>query len=293
MSPRGIVATGHGPGRLGCLLGKGRNPRGGGALGYPRWHYWGISYGTRIGNAYARTFPDKVRALIEAASIMANESIARFGATTSAGNYAAVQVYSSLVGKGQAYKIRAIDAYLDDSVIALRDEVVLNRWTFLGTLNNLARNQSQYPAMRDLVNNLYDYVTKSERPNNGGQAADLDLDLDDFDPDPDDEVVVPDPDSDSFIIKFVTCADIADRPTTADLARMSRDAEQNYGTSYGYVERAAMCLGLPSGYSPPSSPADTTIALPHAPHFLLAFGDAATPWIWGRSLANTFASCAR
>ena len=257
------------------------------ALGYPRWNYWGISYGTRIGNAYARTFPDKVRALIEDASFMANESIARFGATTSAGNYAAVQVYSSLAGKGQTYKIRAIDAYLDDSVIEISAGVVLNRWNFLGTLNSLARKQSQYPVMRDLVNNLYDYVVKSERPNNGGQVADLDLD--DFDPDPDDDVDIPNPDSDSFIIKFVTCADMADRPTTADLARMSRDAEQNYGTSYGYIGRAAMCLGLPSGYSPPSMPADTTIALPNAPLFLLSSGDAATPWIWGRSLANTFA----
>jgi hypothetical protein len=82
---------------------------------------------------------------------------------------------------------------------------------------------------------------------------------------------------------------MADRPTTADLARMSRDAEQNYGTAYGIVNRASMCLGLPSGYSPPSLPADTTIALRNAPLFLLASGDAATPWIWGRSLANTFA----
>ncbi len=259
------------------------------ALGYPRWNYWGISYGTRLGNAYARTFPDKVRALIEDASFMANESIARFGATTPAGNYATVQVYSSLVGKGQAYKIRAIDAYLDDSVIKLSDEDVLTRWNFLGALNDLARKQAQYPVMRDFVNSLYDRVTKSERPNNGGQVADLDLDLDDFDPDPDDDVVIPEPDSDSFIVKFVTCADMADRPTTADLARMSRDAEQNYGTAYGIVNRASMCLGLPSGYSPPSSPADTTIALRNAPLFLLASGDAATPWIWGRSLANTFA----
>ena len=257
------------------------------ALGYPRWNYWGISYGTRIGNAYARTFPDKVRALIEDASFMANESIARFGATTPAGNYAAVQVYASLVGKGQAYKIRAIDAYLDDFVIELSEGVVLTRWNFLGTLNDLARNQSKYPVMRDLVNSLYDYVTKSERPNNGGQVADLDLD--DFVPVPDDDFIIPNPDSDAFIIKFVSCADMADRPTSADLARMSREAEQNYGTSHASVVRASLCLGLPSGYSPPSMPADTTIALSNAPLFLLSSGDAATPWIWGRSLANTFA----
>ncbi|CAB4932644.1 unannotated protein [freshwater metagenome] len=257
------------------------------ALGYPRWNYWGISYGTRIGNAYARTFPNKLRALIEDASVMANESIGRFGATTPAGDHAAVEVYSALVGNGQAYKIRAINAYLNDSVIADGDGSVLDRWNFNAVLNSLARSQSQYRVMRDLVNNAYDYVTKSERPNNGGQVADLDLD--DFVPVPDDDFIIPNPDSDAFIIKFVSCADMADRPTSADLARMSREAEQNYGTSYGSVGRASLCLGLPSGYSPPSMPADTTIALSNAPLFLLSSGDAATPWIWGRSLANTFA----
>lgn len=273
------------------------------ALGYPRWNYWGISYGTRIGNAYARTFPGQLRTLIEDASLMANESIGRFGATTPAGDYAAVQVYSSLVGKGQAYKIRAVNAYLDESVITDADGSVLSRWDFHGAVNSLLRSQSNYPVLRELVNAMYGYVTTNgleesqlsskQAPANQdtNDASTTDLDFDDFVPVPeDDDVVIPDPDSDAFIIKFVNCADMADRPTPADLARMSKEAEQSYGTTFGIsVSRAAQCLGLPSGYSPPSLPADTTITLPNAPLFLLASGDAATPWIWGRSLANTFA----
>jgi hypothetical protein len=71
---------------------------------------------------------------------------------------------------------------------------------------------------------------------------------------------------------------------------MSRVAEQDYGTAYGFaVNRASHCLGLPSAYSPPSSNGDSTITLRTPPLFLLTTGDAATPWIWGRSLANTFA----
>ena len=55
------------------------------ALGYAQWNYWGMSYGTRIGNTYARTFPDRVRALVQDGSVMANESMYRFGSTSPAG----------------------------------------------------------------------------------------------------------------------------------------------------------------------------------------------------------------
>jgi hypothetical protein len=83
---------------------------------------------------------------------------------------------------------------------------------------------------------------------------------------------------------------MADRPTAADLAQMSRQAEQSYGTSYGQaVMRAALCFGLPSGYSPPVPSGNASLTLPNPPLFLLSTGDAATPWVWGRSLANTFA----
>lgn len=259
------------------------------ALGYDRWNYWGMSYGTRIGNTYARTFPDRLRALMQDASIMANESIARFGSTTPAGVYETVQVYASLVGKRQAYKIRAISDYLDENTIDIGQEQDLTRWSFTVTVNVLLR-EAIYPALRQLVNALYDAITASAPParERATRAAARSLQL--VQEESEEEPVISDPFSDLFIIKFVTCADMADRPTPADLARMSRLAEQDYGTSYGtWVGRASMCLGLPSGYSPPTSNGDSTIALPIPPLFLLTTGDAATPWIWGRSLANTFA----
>jgi pimeloyl-ACP methyl ester carboxylesterase len=270
------------------------------ALGYPRWNFWGISYGTRIGNAYARTFPGKLRTLIEDASVMANESVARFGSMSPAGYYAALQVYASLVGKRQAYKVGVIEAYLQESVIDV-GEVVINRWDFVNLVNALSRDQSSYPQLKDVINALFDYVIAADAgavqptARNGSvdeepELPEVDLDPDDLTPDPEKDPVVADPDSDAFIIKFVTCADMADRPTTAELASMSRQAEQNYGTAYGIaVMRAAVCLGLPSGYSPTVPSGNATLTLQNPPLFLLTTGDAATPWVWGRSLANTFA----
>jgi pimeloyl-ACP methyl ester carboxylesterase len=270
------------------------------ALGYPRWSYWGISYGTRLGNAYARTFPGKLRALIEDSSMMANESVARFGSESPASYHAAVQVYASLVGKRQAYKVGVIETYLQDSTINVGD-VDLDRWTFTNFVNNSARNQSTYPQLKAVIDELFDYVVASGA--GAGQATmrtgrlseepelpELDIVPDDLIPEPDEDNVVADPDSDTFIIKFVTCADMADRPTPADLAEMSRQAEKSYGTSYGVaVMRASVCFGLPSGYSPPVPSDNALLTLPNPPLFLLSTGDAATPWVWGRGLANTYA----
>lgn len=270
------------------------------ALGYPRWNFWGISYGTRIGNAYARTFPGKLRTLIEDASIMANESVARFGSETPASYYAALQVYASIVGKRQAYKVGVIETYLQDSEINV-DQVVVDRWWFTNYVNELARRQSNYPQLKAVIDELFDYVVaagagaiqatmRTGRLSEEPDLPDLDLDPDDLTPEPDKDNVVADPDSDAFIVKFVTCADMADRPTAADLAQMSRQAEQSYGTSYGlWVLRAGMCFGLPSGYSPPVPSGNASLTLRNPPLFLLSTGDAATPWVWGRSLANTFA----
>jgi pimeloyl-ACP methyl ester carboxylesterase len=270
------------------------------ALGYPRWNFWGISYGTRIGNAYARTFPGKVRALIEDSSIMANESIARFGSESPASYYAALQVYASIVGKRQAYKVGVIEKYLQDSTIDA-GAFVVDRWWLTNFVNDSARDQAKYPQLKAVIDELFDYVVAagagavqatmrtgrlSEKP----ELPDLDLGPDDLIPEPDKDNVVADPDSDAFIVKFVSCADIGDRPTPADLAQMSRQAEQSYGTSYGQaVMRAALCFGLPSGYSPPVPSGNASLTLPNPPLFLLSTGDAATPWVWGRSLANTFA----
>jgi pimeloyl-ACP methyl ester carboxylesterase len=256
------------------------------ALGYDRWNFWGMSYGTRLGNTYARTFPDRLRALIEDAPLMANENLARFGSTSPAGFFEAEQVYASLVGKRQAYKIRAIFNYLDDSTIDAGLAQPVTRWGLNGGINATLR-EGKFKEVRQTVNFVYGLITANDHGTRERAARAAARVLKDRS---EDEPIIPDPLSDSFVASFVNCADLPDRPTPAQIARMSRVAEQDYGTAYGFaVNRASHCLGLPSAYSPPSSNGDSTITLRTPPLFLLTTGDAATPWIWGRSLANTFA----
>ena len=246
------------------------------SLRYDRWNYWGMSYGTRLGNTYAHTFPDKLRAFIEDGAVMANESITRFGSTTPAGDYLANQVYASLVGKAQARKIRVILSYFDTE----GDETA-NRWGLLGALNNLLRSQANYPTVKSTVDAIYAAII-SEAPDVERRTRRAVSEL---------RRLATDAQSndDKFLINIINCADMQDRPTPAQLSAMSRQAEGDYGTAYGLnVTRASLCLGLPSGYSPSSENVDTTVSLAHRALFILGSGDAATQWAWGRSLANTY-----
>ena len=245
-------------------------------LKYDRWNYWGMSYGTRIGNTYARTFPDKLRAFIQDGPIMANETIARFGSTTPPGDNLAIQVYASVMGKMQASKIRVILSFLDNWPGA---DAEFNRFGFLGSINDALRSQGNYAAVKSDVDAIYKAIVSSPSEiEQRVRPAVRRLDR-----------LAPDPASDAFLTDFVNCADMDDRPTPVELGRMSRVAEQNYGTAYGLsVVRASSCLGIPSGFSPTSKNGDSSLALKNPPLVLLTSGDAGTPWAWGRSLANTY-----
>jgi pimeloyl-ACP methyl ester carboxylesterase len=250
------------------------------ALGYQRWNYWGMSYGTRIGRAYAEAFPNSLRALIQDGPVMANESITRFGATSPAATHTSYLVFAAVEGRRLYHKIRVVNQYLADEVIPM-GTWELDRWTFQGSLNSSLRKPSLITDARRLVNWSYNYVTADTNRKQARAQRALRRIV---------ERTTPDPVSDQYLINFINCADYADRPTVSTLASMSASAERTFGTEYGLeVVRSALCLGLPSGYSPPVNMGDATVTLRNPPLFLLASGDAGTPWAWGRSMANTFA----
>ena len=249
------------------------------ALGYDTWNFWGMSYGTRIGNTYARTFPDKLRALVLEGAMMANATNAREGATLADGWHLGHQVYASIAGRKQAYKIRTILSFLDDSIIDFGG-TTWNRWDALEALNSsLAHPTMRYANARTLVNGAYAAV-RAYRAGAVASAARQSQ-----------PAGVTGADMTGFVMSFVICADLHDRPTVSQVAAISEQAERTYGTAFGWASAgdAAACLGLPSDYSPASSNGDSTVRLSTPPLFLLTAGDVETPWTWGRSLANTYA----
>ena len=249
------------------------------ALGYEQWNYWGMSYGTRVGHAYARTFPQSLRALIMDGSVMAGETLYRFGTTFPAGLEVTNQVYASVTGKAQAHKINTILDYLDDTEIDLEDATV-SRWTFVQGLKQLLGQQENYDTTRALVNGLYSVVVATG-PTQRSRALRNARNTWNSLPEPNDETVT---------LILINCSDLHDRPTAAQLAAASTAIERQYGTAAPlWMINSSLCAGLPADLSPASPGGTSTINLANPPMFVLSTGDAATPWIWGRSLANAFA----
>lgn len=249
------------------------------ALGYEQWNYWGMSYGTRIGNAYARTFPTSLRALIMDGSVMSRETIYRFGTTYPAGLEVSQQIYAALMGRAQAYKIDTIFEFLDVNVIPL-PEADITRWTFAAYLKQQLTQQALYPTFRDLVNALYDAIragSASARKRAIREAGDIVAGL----PRVNDKAVT---------LQLINCADLHDRPTAETIAAASVTAERQYGTaSVLWMGNASICAGLPADMSPAAPTETETVNLTNPPMFVLSTGDAATQWLWGRGMANTFA----
>jgi pimeloyl-ACP methyl ester carboxylesterase len=255
------------------------------ALGYAQWNYWGMSYGTRIGNAYARTFPTSLRALIMDGSVMAGETLYRFGTTYPAGTQVAQQVYASLAGRAQAHKINTILTYLDTNVIpaVINDEqTIITRWVFFSAVggNGLFMSQASYPILRAYVNGVYAIVT-APTPSARARALRGVGDI---------LKRVPKANELAVVNPLINCADLPDRPTASQLAAASIAAERQYSTAApAQMGNSSACAGLPSDMAPASPSGTSTITLGTPPMFVLSTGDPATPWVWGRSMANTFA----
>ena len=249
------------------------------ALGFPRWNYWGMSYGTRIGYTYAKTFPDSIRTMIVDGSLWPQESIYRLSSQQPAAWYTALQVYASVVDRAQARKFGQIMDYLDDTVVPVPDGQI-TRWSFGPFILNSLGSQAAYPALRSAIDSVYDLIFTEQTTRSRTRAAAAIEALGDPEPDP----------SLDYIFSFINCADLHDRPTPQTAARIAANAARDYGDVYAIAAiNSVNCQGLPADYSP-GVPRDlSTISLRNPPVVVLSLGDKNTPWIWGRTMANQYA----
>ena len=255
------------------------------ALGYSAWNYWGMSYGTRIGDAYARTFPKRLRAMVMDGSVMANETAYRFGTSFPANYWISLQMFPGLAALTAPRKMRVINDYLDNAVLELPDGEQYSRWDWAEQLRTLLTSQSQYFVARALMNSLYVGIT-TKAPEERARAlegvAEISKAL---------RAIVEDGKKSAPVQVLVNCSDLHDRPTVEQLVAASDTVERNYGTTMpAFMGNSLSCFGLdPAKLSPPLSSDSSMVALKTPPLFVLSSGDAATPWAWGRSLANVYA----
>jgi hypothetical protein len=191
----------------------------------------------------------------------------------------ALQVYSSVMGRSQTRKFEQILEVLDDTYIETPDGP-LTRWSFSVGVFDALGSQAAYSGIREGINAVYDALVAQPSVSARKAAVRAVNALEDPQPDL----------SESYIFSFINCADLHDRPTPEVAGQLAASAARDYGTTFAVAtNNITSCQGLPADYSPPVPSDWTTITLPTPPVVVLSLGDRATPWLWGKIMANQYA----
>ena len=249
------------------------------ALGYPKWNFWGMSYGTRIAYTYAKTFPGSLRTLIVDGSLWPQESIYRLSSQQPMAWQTGLQVYASVMGRAQTRKFEQILEVLDDTYIETADGSI-TRWSFSASVFGALGAQRLYPEIRDGINAVYAALFGQPSAQSRKAAVRAVETLDDPAPDP----------SEDYLFSFINCADLHDRPSSEMAGQLATSAARDYGTTFATATgNIVSCQGLPADYSPPVPSDWSTIELATPPIVVLSLGDKNTPWLWGKIMANQYA----
>ena len=249
------------------------------ALGAPRWNFWGMSYGTRIGYRYAREYPDKVRTLILDGAWSPNMTVTSWmGAST--WSWATVQqVFGSLFGKQMAARLQRIIQGLDERTI-VEDGDELTRWQILPEIFTNISYQSAYPDIRALI------IAVDEALRGNASAAR--------------KIAKPlkalqkrsaQDGSSAFNVYYINCRDLAGYPTVNQIARAAyvADANQSVFAGQAAMTKGAFCAGLPEDFTHGYEPLTEPLTLPTPPVVINSLGDTRTEYVFGRTMANFMA----
>jgi pimeloyl-ACP methyl ester carboxylesterase len=244
------------------------------AVGDEQITYWGMSYGTRIGYAYARTFPDHLRAIVLDGSIDPNSSIVDLAWSGSARD-TAIGYFFELYPKAAA-SYRRVRAALDTRTVSLPSGDELTRWGLDSLIDHVAGGESGYPLLAQVLE-AADTATFGTGADADGAKALLDeVHLDQT-------VRLAGP-----AFSLVNCIDYPDRPTAAEqdaIATSLREQAPMVGWLQGF-NLASMCAGFDGAVDPVPTEFGSDWSAP-----LLLVGttrDAATPYTWTANMATAF-----
>ncbi len=244
------------------------------AVGDPKLTYWGMSYGTRIGYAYALTFPERIRAIVLDGNIDPSSSIADLAYSGTAKD-TALGYFFELYPRAAA-QYRRVRAALDERTVSLPSGDEMTRWNLDLLLDGAAGGESGYAVLAKVIG-----LAETATFGSGAEAAEAARLLDTVGLRQSIEVAGPD-------FALVNCIDYADRPTPAEQDGIARSVRLR-GPVAGWFEGfeiVSMCVGLdvPVDPVPIDFPSDWSAKL-------LLVGstrDAATPYEWTADMATAF-----
>jgi len=248
------------------------------ALGVEKISFWGMSYGTTLGRAYAQQFPQRLRALVLDGTITPTPSVGDYAREHIWDDATAIQTMLGAFGAKSKRAYRTVMSFLEDQTIATQDGDVLTRWSVSGYLVNKAAYQSQWDEAKELINALHVAIRKSRAVSrDAAQRVTSNA------------VTNRSGGGMNPAYHFVNCSDMHDRPPVRVIAGAAEQAAKVGGTALGATPlgEGTQCAGLPAlGRSVP--PLAGTLRLPTPPVIVNSIGDNRTPWLGARETANAF-----
>ena len=248
------------------------------ALGVKKISFWGMSYGTTLGRAYAQQFPQRLRALVLDGTITPTPSVGDYAREHIWDDATAIQVMLGAFGARSKRAYRTVMSFLEDQTIPTEDGDVLTRWSVSSYLVNKAAYQSQWDEAKKLINALH-VVIRTSRAVSRDVARRITSSA----------VTTRAGGGTNPAYHFVNCSDMHDRPSVRVIAGAAEEAAKVGGTALGATPlgEGTQCAGLPAlGRSVP--PLAGTLRLPTPPVIVNSIGDNRTPWLGARETANAF-----
>lgn len=247
------------------------------ALGAPRWNFWGMSYGTRIGYLYAREYPDKVRTLILDGAWSPNMTVSSWMGASTWSWTTVQQVFGSLFGKHMAARLQRVIDGLDERTVTVNGQE-FTRWQVLPEIFTNISYQTSYPDIvaviiavdEALKGDTSVEIAKPLRALQKRSAQDL---------------------SSSLSVYYINCRDLAGYPTVNQIARAAYVANANQSVLAGRTAmvKGAFCAGLPEDFTKGYEPLTEPLTLSTPPVVINSLGDTRTEYVFGRTMANFMA----
>lgn len=248
------------------------------ALGVEKITFWGMSYGTTVGRAYAQQFPHRLRALILDGAITPTPTIGDYAREHIWDDATALQTMLGAFGAKSQRAYRTVMRFLERNTIPLENGEQLTRWSVTLYLANGAAYQNQWNVLREDLNALYDVIRNSRK-----------VTREQYERITASPETGPSEEGSSPVFHFVNCSDMHDRPSVQVLAGAAEQAAKVGVTGMGFISlnEGSQCAGLPPlGQSVPALTAPLRLATP--PIIVNSIGDNRTPWLGARATANMF-----
>ena len=249
-------------------------------LAEPSWNYWGVSYGTSIGEAYARDFGQHLRTLVLDGVAANSLTMLERASMFVWGDTQAVRLLQRHYGAVFARKVQIVLAKLNERTYASPSipDTSFGRWSDADVIGVDAAisglfGSRGYGTAKQYFLAAYDAIVNGDAvPTLRQRVEDRDMD------------------SSVYMANLVLCADSSDRVSVAQVADLAEAAEDTGVTTAGatVINRAMICPGFQSGFAKSLTESSTRISLKHPPLLINALGDLRTQWLRAEKTASVF-----